>query len=47
MSLRESYKRWRQYRQTVTELNRMTNRELYDLGISRGDIPFVARQSVI
>lgn len=43
MSLMKSFSRWRQYRQTCNELNRMTERELYDLGISRGDIPYVAR----
>lgn len=47
MGLKQSYNRWRQYRQTCNELSRMSERELRDLGISRGDIPFVARRSVI
>ena len=34
---------WRKYRQAVSELGRMSNRELYDLGIDRGDIRTVAR----
>ncbi len=38
-----SYKMWRNYRRTVNELNSLTNRELNDLGINRGDIPFIAR----
>lgn len=38
-----SYRKWRNYRRTVSELNALTNRELDDLGINRGDIPFVAR----
>lgn len=45
MNIRKSFREWRLYRQTVTELSRMSDRELSDLGISRGDIPFVARRS--
>ncbi|MBB3933810.1 uncharacterized protein YjiS (DUF1127 family) [Kaistia hirudinis] len=41
-----SYKSWLKYRQTCNELNRLTNRELADLGIARGDITNVARRSV-
>lgn len=43
MNLRKSYREWRQYRNTVAELNRMSDRDLTDLGITRGDIPFVVR----
>jgi uncharacterized protein YjiS (DUF1127 family) len=42
MNLVRSYNAWRRYRSTVAELGRLTNRELNDLGINRGDIPFVA-----
>ncbi len=31
------------YRETVRELSRLSDRELNDLGISRYEIPFVAR----
>jgi len=31
------------YRETVRELSRLTNRELADLGVSRSEIPFIAR----
>ena len=31
------------YRETVRELSRLTNRELDDLGLSRSEIPFIAR----
>lgn len=31
------------YRETVRELSRLTNRELADLGLSRSEIPFIAR----
>ena len=34
-----------QYRETVAELSRLTDRELADLGISRFDIETVARNS--
>ena len=46
MNLIRNYRNWRRYRETVTELNRLSNRELNDLGISRGDIQFVARKSI-
>jgi uncharacterized protein YjiS (DUF1127 family) len=46
MNLIRNYRNWRRYRDTVNELNRLTNRELNDLGISRSDIPFVAKKSV-
>jgi uncharacterized protein YjiS (DUF1127 family) len=46
MNLIRNYRNWRRYRETVTELNRLTNRELNDLGISRSDIPFVAKKSI-
>lgn len=34
---------WLRYRDTVRELSRLSDRELDDLGISRGDIESVAR----
>ena len=43
MNVIGSFSKWRNYRRTVSELNALSNRELDDLGISRGDIPFVAR----
>ena len=39
------YRVWRKYRETYNELMRLSNRELADLGISRADIPSVARRS--
>jgi len=35
-----------QYRETVAELSRLTDRELEDLGITRYDIEAVARGSI-
>jgi len=46
MSLARSFQTWRQYRNTAAELNRLSQRELADLGISRSEIPALARQSV-
>jgi uncharacterized protein YjiS (DUF1127 family) len=45
MNFTRSFNNWRKYRQTVTELGRMTNRELHDLGIDRSDIQRVAREA--
>ena len=45
MNFSRSFNNWRKYRQTVTELGRMTNRELHDLGIDRSDIHRVAREA--
>ncbi|WP_377299599.1 DUF1127 domain-containing protein [Rhizobium sp. SGZ-381] len=46
MNVARSFNNWRKYRQTVTELGRMSSRELQDLGIDRADIDNIARQSV-
>ena len=42
----ENYRQWRTYRDTVDELSRLSNRDLADIGISRGDITDIASQSV-
>jgi uncharacterized protein YjiS (DUF1127 family) len=47
MNLIRSYSNWRRYRDTVSELNRLSSRELSDLGIARSDIPYVAKKSAI
>ncbi len=46
MNIAQRFNNWRKYRQTINELGRMSNRELSDLGISRSEIPFVARRAV-
>ncbi|WP_082367333.1 DUF1127 domain-containing protein [Ensifer adhaerens] len=43
MNVARSFNNWRKYRQTVSELGRMSSRELRDLGIERADIPTIAR----
>lgn len=45
MSISRTLKSWRQYRNTVSELNSLSARELADLGIARSDIRSVARQA--
>ncbi len=37
-----AYQQWRRYNQSLSELNRLADRDLADIGISRGDIPRVA-----
>lgn len=46
MNFARSFNNWRKYRQTCNELNRMSDRELNDLGIGRADISQVARKAV-
>ena len=46
MNLIRNYRNWRRYRETVVELSRLSNRELNDLGIARGDIHNVARRAI-
>lgn len=43
MNLIRNFRSWRRYRETVAELNRLSARELNDLGITRSDIERVAR----
>jgi uncharacterized protein YjiS (DUF1127 family) len=46
MNIARSFNNWRKYRETVNELDRMSNRELGDLGITRESIRSVARAAV-
>ena len=43
--LKTRYSTWKRYARTVSELDSLTNRELSDLGISRVDIPRLAREA--
>ena len=43
MDILKNYRQWRSYRNTVNELNKLSARELNDLGLSRTDIPRAAR----
>jgi uncharacterized protein YjiS (DUF1127 family) len=44
-TIAEKLNAWRRYREAVRELSRMSDRELADIGIRRGDIEFIARQN--
>ena len=44
MNIAHSFRAWRRYRATVNQLNRLTARELNDLGINRGEIDDIARR---
>ncbi|WP_133489531.1 DUF1127 domain-containing protein [Aliiroseovarius marinus] len=43
---KETYATRQTYRQTVKELNALSDRELNDLGIGRGSIRFIAQMAV-
>ena len=41
----ESIKRWWLYRQTMNELSRLSDRELYDIGVLRSELESVASKA--
>ena len=43
MNILSNFNQWREYRRAVNELNALSNRELDDLGITRGEITRVVR----
>jgi uncharacterized protein YjiS (DUF1127 family) len=44
-SISQKLAAWRRYREAVRELSQLSDRELEDIGIRRGDIPFIASSS--
>ncbi len=46
-SISEKLAAWRRYRDAVRELSQMTDRELSDIGICRGDIETIVRRAVM
>lgn len=40
-----SLRRWLRYRRDLTALARLDDRILYDIGLTRGEIAFVARRA--
>ncbi len=44
-SLAQSYVRYRKYRDTLSELNHLGDRECADLGLSRSDFRRIARKA--
>ena len=47
MNVARTFANWVKFRQTVSELGRMSSRELQDLGIDRADIRRIARGSAL
>ncbi len=45
-TISEKLASWRRYRDAVRELSQLSDRELSDIGIRRGDIETVVRQTV-
>jgi len=46
MSVARSFNNWLTYRRAVSELGRLNGRVLQDIGITRDQIPALARASV-
>ena len=46
-TISEKLSAWRRYRDAVRELSQLTDRELSDIGIRRGDIEDLVRRSVM
>ena len=44
-TITEKLNAWLRYREAVKELSQLSDRELNDIGIRRGDIEFIVRQS--
>ena len=46
-TISEKLAAWRRYREAVRELSQLSDRELDDIGIRRGDIEYIVRRSVV
>ena len=46
-SISEKLSAWRRYREAVRELSQLSDRELSDIGIRRGEIETLVRQSLM
>jgi uncharacterized protein YjiS (DUF1127 family) len=44
-TISEKLNAWRRYRESVRELSQLSDRELNDIGIRRGDIEHIVRRS--
>ena len=45
-TISEKLTAWRRYREAVRELSQLSDRELEDIGIRRGDIEYIVRRTV-
>ena len=43
-SITDKFDAWRRYREAVRELSSLSDRELADIGLCRGDITFAVRE---
>jgi len=41
----EKLSAWRRYRETIRELAQLSDHELHDIGVHRGEIEYIARSS--
>ena len=39
----EKLSAWRRYRETISELEQLSDHELHDIGVHRGEIEYIAR----
>jgi uncharacterized protein YjiS (DUF1127 family) len=46
-TISEKMEAWRRYREAVRQLSQLSDHELSDIGIGRGDIEAVARRPVV
>ncbi len=46
-TISEKLSAWRRYRDAVRELSQLSDRELCDIGVRRGEIETLVRQSVM
>jgi len=46
-TISEKLNAWRRYREAARELSQLTDRELADIGVRRGDIEAIARRSAV
>ena len=42
-ALTDKFRAWLRYREAVNELSQLSDEELHDIGVSRGEIDYVAR----
>jgi uncharacterized protein YjiS (DUF1127 family) len=45
-TITEKLNAWLRYREAVRELSRLSDRELSDIGVRRGDIEFIVRRQL-
>jgi uncharacterized protein YjiS (DUF1127 family) len=45
-TISEKLQAWRRFRDAVRELSQLSDRELADIGVRRGEIEFIVRRSV-